>query len=65
MHRRQTAAQNGKEDQVMTSGIERNGISGLILRGGVIAFAAVMFGCAPKAPLAQADVTATISVAAR
>ena len=49
----------------MTSLIERNGISGLILRGAVIAFAAVMFGCAPKTPAAQAGVSATVSVAAR
>jgi hypothetical protein len=49
----------------MTSVVERNGISGLILRGVLIAFAVVMFGCAPKAPAARADMSATISVAAR
>ncbi len=38
----------------MASLVERNGLSGLVLRGVVIAFAAVMFGCAPKAPVAQA-----------
>jgi hypothetical protein len=48
----------------MTS-VERNGLSGLLLRGVVIALAAVVFGCAPKAPAAQADVSAAISVAAR
>jgi hypothetical protein len=45
--------------------VERNGLSGLLLRGVVIALAAVMFGCAPKAPAAQTDIAATISVAAR
>jgi len=49
----------------MASIIERNGISGLLLRGAVIAFAVVMFGCAPKAPVAQADASATIAVEAR
>jgi len=65
VHRRRMAAQNRKEDRAMTSAIERNGISGLILRGAVIAFAAVMFGCAPKAAGAQADLSATITMAAR
>jgi hypothetical protein len=45
--------------------VERNGLSGLLLRGVVIALAVVMFGCAPKAPAAQADMAATISVTAR
>jgi len=59
------AAQNRKEDRAMTSVIERNGISGLLLRGAVIAFAAVMFGCTPKAAAVQAHVSATISPSAR
>lgn len=42
----------------MASLVERNGLSGLVLRGVVIAFAAAMFGCAPRAPVAQADVSA-------
>jgi hypothetical protein len=46
------AAQHGKEDQVMTV-IQRNGISGLVLRLATIAAAAIMFGCAPKADAAQ------------
>ena len=45
--------------------IERNGLSGLLLRGAVIAFAAAIFGSAPKVPPAQADALSTISVAAR
>jgi hypothetical protein len=48
----------------MTS-IDRNGISGLLLRGAVIALAAVMFGCAPKAPVAKTDTPAEIAIAAR
>ena len=47
------------------TGIERNGLSGLALRAALIALAAVMFGCAPKAPSADADITAPIVVAAR
>jgi hypothetical protein len=43
--------------------VERNGLSGLLVRGAVIALAVVMFGCAPRAPVA--DVPSTISVAAR
>jgi len=65
VHRRRMAAQDRKEDRAMTSVIERNGISGLLLRGAVIAFAAVMFGCAPKAAAAQSDVSATLSPSAR
>jgi hypothetical protein len=34
--------------------IDRNGISGLVLRGVVITLASVMFGCVPKAPPAEA-----------
>ena len=49
----------------MASLVERNGLSGLVLRGVVIAFAAVMFGCAPKAPVAQADVSAAALVDVR
>ena len=51
----------------MTSVVERNGISGLVLRGVVIAFAAVMFGCVPKAPPAEAQpsTSVTIMVASR
>ena len=45
--------------------IERNGMSGLALRVTLIALAAVMFGCAPKAPPADAGATAPIVVAAR
>jgi hypothetical protein len=45
--------------------VERNGLSGLLLRGVVIALAAVMFGCAPKAPAAQTDMSVALSVAAR
>ena len=45
--------------------VERNGLSGLLLRGVVIALAVVMFGCAPKAPAAQADMSATLAIAAR
>jgi hypothetical protein len=45
--------------------IERNGLSGLALRAALIAFAAVMFGCAPKAPSADASTTAPLIVAAR
>ena len=45
--------------------VERNGLSGLLLRGVVIALAVVMFGCAPKTPAAQTDMSATISIAAR
>ena len=47
------------------TGIERNGLSGLALRAALIALAAVMFGCTPKAPSANADTTAPIVVAAR
>ena len=47
------------------TGIERNGMSGLILRVTLIALAAVMFGCAPKAPPAEAGASAPIVVAAR
>jgi hypothetical protein len=49
------------------TGIERNGLSGLVLRGVVIALAAVMFGCALKAPPAEAQATtsATLVIAAR
>ena len=47
------------------TGIERNGMSGLVLRATLIALAAVMFGCAPKAPPADASAPATIVVAAR
>jgi len=43
--------------------IERNGLSGLALRVALIALAAVMFGCAPKAH--PADATAPIAVATR
>jgi hypothetical protein len=34
--------------------VERNGISGLVLRSAVIAFAVLMFGCAPTPPAAEA-----------
>ena len=47
------------------TGIERNGLSGLALRVALIAFAAVMFGCAPKASSANTDVTAPVVIAAR
>lgn len=47
------------------TGIERNGMSGLVLRATLIALAAVMFGCAPKAPPAEADATASFVVAGR
>lgn len=40
--------------------IERNGLSGLALRIAMIAFAAIMFGCAPK----MVSVTKTAAVAA-
>jgi hypothetical protein len=40
---------NREGGRVMTNVIDRNGISGLVLRGVVITLAAVMFGCAPKA----------------
>ena len=46
----------------MASLIERNGLSGLVLRGAVIASAAVKFGCAPKAPVAQSDAPAAALV---
>jgi hypothetical protein len=46
--------------------IERNGLSGLALRAAFIALAALMFGCAPKAPSsASTDTPAPIVVAAR
>ena len=44
--------------------LERNGISGLLLRGVVIALAVVIFGCAPKAPFATTH-PAVVSAAAR
>ena len=47
------------------SRIERNGLSGLLLRGAVIVLAAVMFGCAPKAMASQAGALATISAPGR
>jgi hypothetical protein len=47
------------------TGIERNGLSGLALRAALIALAAVMFGCAPKAPQAEASASAPIVTAAR
>jgi hypothetical protein len=43
--------------------VERNGLSGLLVRGAVIALAVVMFGCAPKAP--AGDISSTISIASR
>ena len=46
----------------MASLIERNGLSGLVLRGAVIASAAVKFGCAPKAPVARSDAYAAALV---
>jgi len=47
------------------TGIERNGLSGLALRATLIALAAVMFGCAPKAPPAEVNTIAPIVVAER
>jgi hypothetical protein len=46
------------------TGIERNGLSGLALRVALIALAAAMFGCAPKAPAAN-SVAPAIAVATR
>jgi hypothetical protein len=45
------------------TGIERNGMSGLVLRATLIALAAVMFGCAPKA--LPAETATPVVVAAR
>jgi len=47
------------------TGIERNGVSVLALRVALIALAVVMFGCAPKAPPAEANAPASIVVASR
>jgi hypothetical protein len=41
--------------------VERNGISGLVLRSAVIALAVLMFGCAPKAPVQAEAPTLTIA----
>ncbi len=58
------AARHGKEDYTMT-GIHRNGLSGLSLKVALIAFAALMFGCAPraiiKAPVHTPVVTSRLS----
>ena len=54
-----------QEGGCVMTGIERNGMSGLVLRVTMIALAAVMFGCAPKAPPAEADATASFVVAGR
>jgi hypothetical protein len=43
------------------TGIERNGVSGLILRATLIALAAVMFGCAPKTPPAEATTSVVVA----
>lgn len=45
--------------------IERNGVSGLLLRSVVIVLATVMFGCAPTTPAGQADVSGAVSAAGR
>jgi hypothetical protein len=45
------------------SSIERNGLTGLALRAALIAFAAVMFGCAPKTPSVDATVTTPVALA--
>jgi hypothetical protein len=47
------------------TGIERNGLSGLALRAALITLAAVMFGCAPRAPQADASIQTPVVVAAR
>lgn len=43
--------------------IERNGLSGLLVRAAVLAFAAMLFGCALKAP--DADALAPTVITAR
>ncbi len=47
------------------TGIERNGLSGLALRATLIAIAALMFGCAPKASPANAGAAAPVEIASR
>lgn len=44
--------------------IARNGISGLVLRIATITFAAVMFGCAPKASVDEAHHSAAFLASA-